>query len=204
MQLEATRAAINSNMKHRFFRTITSLLTGLSGLGIAADWVHFNTTSPSKDPIMRTYPRNSPQAAARIVALALTSDGHVCSSEERVLEKLDIAGELGLAPAQFAHIVQTLCEDRSIAQMSSAPPMGRLDAAMLTTLIDEIDDPVLRRKIIRLCVAVTVADDYLADGEIALLAAVFNAWGHDLKPAVGRAGLKWPASRAHGRAVATT
>jgi hypothetical protein len=50
MQLEATRAAINSNMKHRFFRTITSLLTGLSGLGIAADWVHFNTDIASKGP----------------------------------------------------------------------------------------------------------------------------------------------------------
>jgi hypothetical protein len=54
--------------------------------------------------------------------------------------------------------------------------MGRLDTGMLHALIDEIDDAALRRKIIRLCVAVTVADDYLADGEIALLAAVFNAW----------------------------
>ncbi|WP_027798677.1 tellurite resistance TerB family protein [Paraburkholderia dilworthii] len=153
---------------------------------------------------MRSYPRNSPEAAARIVALALTSDGHVCRSEERTLEKLDIAGELGLAPAQFAQIVQTLCEDRSIAQMSSAPPMGRLDTAMLMTLIDEIDDPALRRKIIRLCVAVTVADDYLADGEIALLAAVFDAWGHDLKPAAGRGGLPSHVLRGYERAVAST
>ena len=70
---------------------------------------------------MRTYSVNSPQAAARIVALALTSDGHVCSSEERALETLDIAGELGLAPAQFAQIVQTLCEDLSVAHPSFAP-----------------------------------------------------------------------------------
>ena len=33
---------------------------------------------------MRSYPRNSPEAAARIVALVLISDGHVCSSEQRV------------------------------------------------------------------------------------------------------------------------
>jgi hypothetical protein len=50
MQLEATRAAININMKDRFFRTITSLLTGLSDSGIAADWVHFNTDIASKGP----------------------------------------------------------------------------------------------------------------------------------------------------------
>jgi len=30
---------------------------------------------------MRTYPRNSPQAAARILALVLISDGHVSRSE---------------------------------------------------------------------------------------------------------------------------
>ena len=50
MQVEATRAAIYSELKHRFIRTITSLLTGLSGLGIAADWVHFNTDIASKGP----------------------------------------------------------------------------------------------------------------------------------------------------------
>jgi len=153
---------------------------------------------------MRTYPRNSPQAAARIVALALTSDGHVCSSEERVLQKLNIAGELGLAPAQFEQIVQTLCEDHSVAQLSFAPPVGRLDPAMLTTLIDEIDDPTLRRKVIRLCVAVTVADDYLADGEIALLAAMLNAWGPDLTPAASRHGLPSRVMRGYQRAPATT
>ncbi|CAB3648006.1 hypothetical protein LMG24238_00918 [Paraburkholderia sediminicola] len=126
---------------------------------------------------MRTYPRNSPQAAARIVALALTSDGHVSSSEELALESLDIAGQLGLAPEQFAQIVQTLCEDQSVANTPFAPPVGQLGAALLTTLLDEIDDPALRRKVMRLCIAVAIADNYLADGEIALLAAVFNAWG---------------------------
>ncbi|ASW01475.1 TerB family tellurite resistance protein [Paraburkholderia aromaticivorans] len=153
---------------------------------------------------MRTYPRNSPQAAARIVALALTSDGHVSSAEERVLDRLNIAGELGLAPAQFEQIVQTLCEDHSVAQPSFAPPVGHLDPAMLTSLIDEIDDPALRRKVIRLCVAVAVADDHLADSEIALLAAVLNAWGPNLTPAARRQGLPSHVLRGYQRAAATT
>lgn len=88
-----------------------------------------------------------------------------------------MADELGLAPVQFAQIVQALCEDQSVAHTPFAPPVGQLDATLLATLIDEIDDPALRRKVIRLCIAVTIADNYLADGEIALLAAVFNAWG---------------------------
>ncbi|WP_434114325.1 TerB family tellurite resistance protein [Paraburkholderia caffeinilytica] len=153
---------------------------------------------------MRTYPRNSPQAAARIVALALTSDGHVSSAEERALESLDIAGQLGLAPEQFAQIVQALCEDQSVAHTPFAPPVGQLGVALLTTLLDEIDDLALRRKVIRLCIAVAIADDHLADGEIALLAAVFNAWGPKPIPATIRH-IPLPCSpRAHVPTAATT
>lgn len=153
---------------------------------------------------MRTYLRNSPQAAARIVALALTSDGHVSSAEERALENLDIAGELGLAPAQFAQIVQALCEDQSLANTPFTPPVGQVDASLLVTLIDEIDDPALRRKVIRLCIAVTIADNYLADGEIALLAAVFNAWGPKPNQTASRH-IPLPGTlHAHPRTAATT
>lgn len=150
---------------------------------------------------MRNYPRNSPQAAARIVALALISDGHVSSSEERALESLDIAGQLGLAPAQFAQIVQTMCEDQSVAH---TPAVGQLDAAQLTTLFGEIDDTALRRKVIRLCLAVTVADNYLADGEIALLTAVFRAWGPQPAQTTSRHVALLSAPRAHARTAATT
>ncbi|MGF6243207.1 tellurite resistance protein [Paraburkholderia sp. GAS38] len=155
---------------------------------------------------MRTYPRNSPQAAARIVALVLTSDGHVCSSEERALDRLDIAGQLGLAPTQFAQIVQALCEDHSIAHAPLAPTIGQIDTAMLATLLGEIDDPVLRGKVIRLCVAVAVADDYLADGEIALLAAVFSVWGLAPAPAAVtvRHGIPPRALLDHERAASIT
>lgn len=153
---------------------------------------------------MRTYLRNSPQAAARIVALALTSDGHVSSAEERALENLDIAGELGLAPAQFAQIVQALCEDQSLANTPFTPPVGQVDASLLVTLIDEIDDPALRRKVIRLCIAVTIADNFLADGEIALLAAVFNAWGPKPNQSASRH-IPLPGTlHAHPRTAATT
>jgi hypothetical protein len=125
---------------------------------------------------MRTYPRNSPEAAARIVALALTADGHVCSSEDRALDRLNVSRELGLAPGEFPGILQALCEDRLLGPASWADPAGELDGDLLTTLMAEIDDPALRRKVLRLCLAVAVADDYLADGEIALLAAMLDTW----------------------------
>jgi len=153
---------------------------------------------------MRSYPRNSPQAAARIVALVLISDGHVCSSEERALDKLDIAGQLGLVPEQFAQIVQALCEDHSIAHASLAPTLDQIDAAMLATLLGEVDSPPLRRKVMRLCMSVAIADEHLADGEIALLAAVFSAWGPASAPVPVRLGAEPGRLRGHERAASTT
>jgi tellurite resistance protein len=124
---------------------------------------------------MRTYRRNSPQAAARIVALMLIADGHVCSSEEQVLEKLNITRELGLDPAEFTRIVQALCEDQAIAHLPS-PENIHADRAAVETLVADIDDPILRDRTIRLCMAVALADNHLADGELVTLAAILNAW----------------------------
>jgi uncharacterized tellurite resistance protein B-like protein len=153
---------------------------------------------------MRSYPRNSPQAAARIVALVLTSDGHVCSSEERALDRLDIAGQLGLAPTEFAQIVQTLYEDHSIAHAPLMPAVGQIDTNLLGSLIGEIDAPALRSKVIRLCVAVATADDHLADGEIAVLAAILGAWGTAPAAVTVRRDATPAVLRAQGRAASTT
>ena len=40
---------------------------------------------------MRNYPRNSPQAAARIVALTLLADGHIDKAEIDTLDRVDTA-----------------------------------------------------------------------------------------------------------------
>lgn len=45
---------------------------------------------------MRSCPRNSPEAAARIVALLLIADGNVCSPEIEALETPDAARKLGI------------------------------------------------------------------------------------------------------------
>ena len=45
---------------------------------------------------MQAYRRNSPEAAARIVALALVSDGNVCRAEFEAVSHLGIETQLGL------------------------------------------------------------------------------------------------------------
>ena len=60
---------------------------------------------------MRHYPKNSPQAAGRIVALALLADGHLCKRELDVLDQFDAHGQLGLTQGALHAVVHGFCED---------------------------------------------------------------------------------------------
>ncbi|NTY38215.1 TerB family tellurite resistance protein [Burkholderia diffusa] len=126
---------------------------------------------------MRSYPRNSPQAAARIVALVLGADGHHCSVEDQMLERLEAAKDLGLTSEEFREITQIFFEDRILASYPAS--IGGIDAATRTAIVDEVDDPRLRRKLLRICSAVITADNFLADGEIVVLAAILRQWHLD-------------------------
>lgn len=125
---------------------------------------------------MRSYPCNSPEAAARIVALALIADGHVCRSEIDALGHFGAARELGLEPDAMPRIIQTLCEDLLLGADASGSLMANIDDRALASLLAEVTDPSLRAKVVRLATAVANADRHLADGEALLLAAASRHW----------------------------
>jgi len=129
---------------------------------------------------MRNYPCNSPEAAARLVALVLIADGHVCRSELDALDQLEAARELGLGPNAMARIVQTLCEDLLLGADASGSLVAHLDEGALAALLAEVTDPSLQAKVVILATAVAHADRYLADGEAVMLAAASRHWraGH--------------------------
>lgn len=130
---------------------------------------------------MRSYPRNSPEAAARILALVMISDGHVCRSELATLQALDLHGELGLPPDALPAVVQTLCEDLLMATGGLAEGV---DSGLLQALMSEIDDPDLQRKVLQLCLAAAAADAHLSDGEAVMLDAVRRHWPQAVPVAV--------------------
>ena len=125
---------------------------------------------------MRSYPHNSPEAAARIVALVLISDGHVCSSEFNILNQLGAERELGLEPRLLPHIVHTLCEELLLGGYETGSLMSNVDDSALASLMAEISDPVLQRTVLRLSLAAARADGHLADGEAIVLEAVRRHW----------------------------
>ena len=125
---------------------------------------------------MRSYPRNSPEAAARIVALVLISDGHVCKSEFDILKQLGAERELGLEPNLLPHIVHTLCEELLASGYESGSLIANVDDSALASLMAEISDPALQRKVLRLSLAAARADGHLADGESLVVAAAQQHW----------------------------
>lgn len=134
---------------------------------------------------MRSYPRNSPEAAARIVALVLISDGHVCRSEFETLTKLDAARDLGLEPQNLPGIVQTLCEDLLMDGFDGGSMLSHVDDGSLASVLAEVDQPELRGKVLRLAAAAAAADRHLSDGEASMLDALSRHWGlRPVAPAV--------------------
>lgn len=125
---------------------------------------------------MRSYPHNSPEAAARIVALVLISDGHVCSSEFEILKKLEAERQLGLEPQLLPHIVHTLCEELLASGYETGSLIGNVDDNALASLMAEISDPALQRTVLRLSLAAALADGHLADGETLVLEAARHHW----------------------------
>ena len=125
---------------------------------------------------MRSYLRNSPEAAGRIVALVLMSDGHVCRSEIEVLERLGAHERLGLAPGAIPRLVQDLCEDLMSGLCATGSLIDGVDDAMLASFMAEVDDPALRSQVLELAEAITAADSHLADAELTVLAAARRHW----------------------------
>ena len=126
---------------------------------------------------MRTYPRNSPEAAARIVALAMLADGHLGKAELDAVSRLGGHEQLGLDPAQLRAVMHTFCEDLLAAAHGSWADACRIDPHTLAELMAEIDDAELRRKVLRLCVAVVESDGHVADVESIVLVAAVEQWG---------------------------
>lgn len=125
---------------------------------------------------MRSYLRNSPEAAARIVALVLVSDGNVCRSEVEVLQHLRVEQELGLAPGTFAQVMRDLCEDLLMGAYGSGSMMCSVDDVTLASLLAEVVETGLQSKVLRLARAAAEADRHLAEAEAWVVEAACRQW----------------------------
>lgn len=125
---------------------------------------------------MRTYPTNSPQAATRLLAMALVADGNYSMTELRALDRLEAPRRLGLPAEDIKAVIDQFCEDLLQATHGEWLGSSHIDEATRQALLEEVQDQALREQIMGLCVGVALADGHLADGEVALLDALQKAW----------------------------
>ncbi len=133
---------------------------------------------------MRTYSTNSPEAVARIVALAMLADGHLCKSELDALERAEPRATIGMAPPDLQRVLHTLCEDLLATSDQNWDAACKIDTKTFAAILAEVDDPLLRRKVLMLCATVFAADSHLSDGEAAMLEATVAQWEMHRKPEI--------------------
>lgn len=129
---------------------------------------------------MRKYTHNSPEAGARVVALALMADGSVDRSETLLLERQNVIAQLGLDNEQFDAIYYEYCTDMLASAQRNASGGLELDKPAVKALLDEISDPVLQKTILRIMLDIVDADHRLTAGEASLIALAQERWDMDL------------------------
>ncbi|MCE9659411.1 MAG: TerB family tellurite resistance protein [Burkholderiales bacterium] len=126
---------------------------------------------------MRRYPVNSPQAAARIVALTVVADGDIGDAEIECLDRLAVHEQLGLARQELHALMDTFCEDLLSSDQLKWADACPVDERTLADLMGEVQDPALRLKLLRLCVELAEVDAHVDDGESSVLVAAVEHWG---------------------------
>lgn len=126
---------------------------------------------------MRSYPTNSPQAAARIVALTVVADGDIGEAEMEWLDRLAVHEQLGLARHELHAPLDTFCEDLLSSDQLKWADACPVDERTLADLMGEIQDPAMRLKLLRMCVELAQSDAHVAEGESIVLSAAVEHWG---------------------------
>lgn len=132
--------------------------------------------------MMRPYPTDSPEAAARLVALAMLADGHLDRSELARAEALGVHAQLGLDSAGWHAVLHGFCEDLLSTMRLTWGDACQIDPLTLQQLLAEVRDPALRERMLALCLEVAEADTVVTDGEALVLGAAVDQWG--LQPAM--------------------
>ena len=130
--------------------------------------------------MIRSYPLNSPQAAARIVTLAILADGRLGNEEMLMLDYLRAPEQLGLSVSQLDTVVEAFRHDLGVGPLADSSNWADaclVDPRTMEQLLAEIDDPALKRKVLRLCVSVVEADGRVHDSESIVLNAAVEQWG---------------------------
>jgi len=125
---------------------------------------------------MRHYRSDSPEAAARIVAACLLSDGHVGIDELEALDRCGMEQRLNMDRGKLLAVMQQMCEDITSTAYLNWGDTCRLDPAVIFCLAHDIKDWRMRREILALCEEGANADGHRSEAEAMFIQMLRTAW----------------------------
>lgn len=126
--------------------------------------------------MLRTYPTNSPEAAGRVLAMALFSDGNCSAVELDTLQHLKAAERLGLTHDALKEVIHGFEQDMLSTTPGRRMTFPRIDEPTRDALLDDITDAYLQTELETLTSEVVVSDGHLADGEVELVNTLWARW----------------------------
>lgn len=126
-------------------------------------------------PTLRPYPTDSPQAAARVVCLALVADGQLQRPETAALRELRVAERLGLSWSGFHDVLGGFCDD-VMALSDEDGETCRLTPRLIRSVLAHVAEPQLRLQLLEMCWELMQVDEVLHDGETIVLRALGECW----------------------------
>lgn len=123
---------------------------------------------------LRAYPPNSPEAKARLLALALLADGQLEDQELDELVRRRAFAKLGLSGEAFFQVLYDFCADLAATPKQSKSYL--VTPQLLNTLLAEVSEPAAQKALLLLIFDVIRSDGQLALSEGRLLSNALAAW----------------------------
>lgn len=124
---------------------------------------------------MKTYPKDSPEAIARVLAMTMITDATLDDRELEIMDRLRLYDMLGLTKAEFAHVVKAYCDDL-VAAGSPDGKVDLMDRPRIDAVADLVEDPARRVTVAQMMLNIIKADDTLHKAELALLRYILARW----------------------------
>ena len=116
---------------------------------------------------MRAYPTNSPEALARLIAMAILADGRLDNREIDWLKHHDTVSLVGIEQDVLIQALLDCCRD--VITEAEQERVFLLEERRLARLADDIVDPTLQKVALSAILIIAKADGAVSEGEQTLL-----------------------------------
>lgn len=123
---------------------------------------------------MRSYPTNSPEALARLVAMAILADGRLDNREVDWIKQNDTAALLGVDRDTLIQVLLDCCRD--VINEAEQERVFLLEDHRLARLADDLTDPALQKVALSAMLILAKSDGSVSEGEETLLRFLMSRW----------------------------